>query len=501
MNCIYVLSLFILIVSSHYQNDTDWWPSYAEDMNAYLDALPMNQTLASGIDLRVSKACGSTYNKVRVSVITQSSTAPSGIKWDFSQKFSWFWTNNYLHSKIITVNEGTPTHLYINNQVVDIEIPRKGKATGGILLADICLSQNSYCIYGGRWSVKDRSTKFLNAVMKETGMHWWYIIGDNFYDQWGSTTKSYFDLLSIDAKRKAQGVVMGNHDYWNNGDPGRGNGGDQLGIGQTQWYATDSAWSLIGDGGKTPFDLSMDPRGRYRDSHPPLNPANNIWWHTMGNIGIIGYSGAFDYSQYQGYFDQACQQFTNDNVAHMLLLGHWDGRNLGCQWNMDAPSLLSKLKGMPSCAALKNKMHYVDGHTHCNHNWDKDNGFMIGGNGFNDYGQCGGDGAQFGHLYVKTTDEGDVQFWYFKFADTRNSNYFDDIYKCINQNGVDGCLNYATLWWSTGGPTPKPKPTPTPSHNCCCYQGQCINDNWCNASKDNCLGACNKYNDKTWGDC
>lgn len=489
-----MLFLFLWIIYAHpHPNTTDpWWPSYEADVAAYLQTLNPNFTAVSPVDLRVSKACGAEYNKVRISVITQSSNAPSDIDWDVSQQFQWKWTGNYYHSKMITVNPGEATKLLIDNNVVNIEIPKKGGATGGILLADICLSQDRYCVYGGTWKVKERSTKFLNAVMKESGMHWWYIIGDNFYDQRGGVTKSYYDLLSLDAKRKASGVVMGNHDYWNGGNPGAGNGGDNLGIGQTQWYAVDSAWSLK-NGGKTPFDLSRNPNGHERDSSPPLNPDNNIWWHQMGNIGLLGVSGAFTFETYQNYFDQACQQFMSDNVTHVLVLTHWDGRNLGCQYNMDAPSLLRKLKTYGNCRSLSNKMHYVDGHTHCNHNWDKNNGFMIGGNGFNDYGQCGGDGPQFGHLYVKSTDDGLVQLWYFKFATKYNNNIFDGVYNCITSNGIDGCLkDHATLWWANDGPVP-------PATKCCCSGGQCINDDWCNASEDRCLGPCNKYHDKSWG--
>jgi len=454
--------LFWIVHPSSLLNDTSPehdWGAYAEYIAEYSEKLRiklLNNTAASPIDLRVSKACGSKYDKVRVSVITQSSNAPqASFNWDYSERFKYKWTDNYLHSTLMTVETGSDTHLMIDNNKVDIDIPAKGKATGGILFADICVTQDQWCAYGGNWKVQERSTKFLNQVMKEDGMHWWYIIGDNFYDQSGWLTKGYYDDLTLDAKRKVSGVVMGNHDYWNDGSAGgSARSSDQLGYGQTQWYATESIWSMK-TGGKTPFDLN-DPGYDIGASPPVLNPDNGFWYHTMGNMGLIGYSGAYYWDTYESYFEQACQQFENDNVAHVLLLGHWDGQNHACQWQMDAPTALGKIKNLGSCRGLANKIHYVDGHTHCNHNNDKNNGFMIGANGW--AGGCNGwaGGDQFGHLYVKSTDDGHVQFWYFRFASWDDQNEFDGIYNCIKSKGIDGCLDHATLWWSNGGPTPKP---------------------------------------------
>jgi len=450
-------------------------------------SLRLNSTMVSGVDLRVSKACGPSYNKVRISAITQSSYPPkSTVPWQYSKQFQWKWTQYYLHSSLIDIIPGTPYMLQVGGETTKIEIPQKGRATGGILFADILTHWGN----GLTYQVRERSAKFLNLVMGDSSMHWWYIIGDNFYDNSGWITKQYFDLLNIDAKRKVSGAVMGNHDYWINGSPQNGDESDSLGIGHTQWYATDSAWSLVGDGGKTPFDWSKDPRGQSKSHFPPMNPTNNIWWNTMGNIGMLAYSGAFGWDTYASYFDQACNQFTNDNVAHVLVLTHWSVGGLGCQNGMTAHDALVHLKQLPSCSAVKDKMHYVDGHTHCNQIMGSD-GWMIGGNGYPS------DCQQFGHLYIKTTNSGHMEVWYFHFADKSNSNRFDATYSCIQQYGINGCLKspYAQKWYSSGD---GPKPTPTPGGECCCYQGKCISDPWCNQSKDHCLGPCNNPADKTW---
>jgi len=42
------------------------------------------------------------------------------------------------------------------------------------------------------------------------------------------------------------------------------------------------------------------------------------------------------------------------------------------------------------------------------------------------------------------------------------------------------------------GKDPGPQP-------CCLYNNQCINDDWCNASQERCLGPCNQNGDKKWG--
>jgi len=69
--------------------------------------------------------------------------------------------------------------------------------------------------------------------------------------------------------------------------------------------------------------------------------------------------------------------------------------------------------------------------------------------------------------------------------------------QCINDDwcnqSQDHCLNQCNpnhdkSWGPPGG-----------SNDCCLYQDQCINDDWCNQSKNNCLGPCNPNGDKSWG--
>merc|ERR1719219_409045 len=253
----------------------------------------------------------------------------------------------------------------------------------------------------------------------------------------GDISKSYFDRLSLNVKSKVTGMVLGNHDIWMGGSPGAGQSGDQFGIGMTQWWASDTVASF----NHPIYDWSIDPSWKERDTTPPIAIENTIWWNKIGNIGFIGYSGAHPLSKTKPYFDQMCQQFSNDaNLAHVFVLGHWDAQNLGCQYSMAAPDVLNFLREMESCSAIKDSMHFIDGHNHENKVIGSD-GFMIGANGMSGSGQ-------FGHIYVKSDDKGTVQIWYFEFRSTRSNNW-DSIISCLRAHDIDDCTHLATLWWNS----------------------------------------------------
>jgi len=436
-----IFSLFFFLAFSHEplhfiegnQADLTSWGDQEAFLREY--RAKYNSSADNGLDLRVSKALYSKgYSKVRVSVITQSRFAPSGLDWKVSERFSWKWTGNFIHSTVIDAVPGGTKTLTLNGQNVDIKLPAENKGTRGIMFADPCLIQSQWCSYGW-YDILGKSTEFLNTVMKKDGMDYWYIIGDNFYDMNGQNSKSYFDRLTLDVKSKATGMVLGNHDFWIGGSPGNGQDGDQLGIGMTQWWGQDTAASL-----QHPiFDWRTNPKNHHRDSTPPIAVANTVWWNKMGNLGFIGYSGAHPMRQVKPYLDQACQQFSNDNLAHIFLLGHWDAQNLGCQNSMAAPDVLRTMKTMGSCRSLTDKMHFIDGHNHQNKIIGSD-GFMIGGNGMSGSGQ-------FGHMYVKSDDNGGVQIWYFEFKSKYSDNW-NSIIRCLRAHDIDDCTHLATLWWN-----------------------------------------------------
>jgi len=452
---IFLLASFILVLGEldPRLKGTKADPATWGDLDAFLKdyAETYVSSADGGLDVRVAKAMYSKgYAKVRVSVITQSSSAPSGLNWDVSERFSHYWTDNYIHSKIIDVTPGTTTTLNINGQTIDIKIPAENKGTRGIMFADPCIQQSSWCIYANKYDILGTSTDFLNTVMKMDGMDWWYVVGDNFYDRTGDYSKSYFDRLTLDTKSKPTGMVLGNHDFWIGGSPGAGSSSDQLGIGMTQFWAQDTVASF----NHPIFDWSISPWGKYRDPNPPIATENTIWWYKIGNLGFIGYSGANYESENRKYFDQMCQQFSSDgNIKTVFILGHWDTGGDGCQSGLSAPEVINTLRGMPSCSGIKDRLLFVDGHTHVNEKQGSD-GFMIGANGMRP-----GNG-HFGHIYVKSSDDGTVEVWYFEFANPW-SNHWSSIKSCIESNDIDDCTHLATKWY--GG---NPNPGPSPSGNC-----------------------------------
>lgn len=391
------------------------------------------------------------YNKVRLSVITRDSNPPSGMAWEYSSKFSWKWTDNYLHTSIVEVTPGKATKFEIGGEEVSIKLPEENKATRGIFLADPCFTGSGCCCkYAqSRDYIFNRHTDMLNALSSRDDIDYWYIGGDNFYDDSDYWTKAFFEALNTDAKTKMNGMVLGNHDYWLMGNQYKGRWQDQLGIGMTQYYAQDTLASVYLNNGE-PYIWDTDPTNRYTQGPPPVDAKNAIWWFKIGNLALLGYSGAYTWDQYSGYVDQACQAFANDNgVAFFIVLSHWDNRDTayGEQWEMDAPSFVGKMKSMPSCAPLKYRLKYIDGHDHNNICYS--DGWKIGGNGYDG----GGWGGKVGDLYVKTEDNGQVQAWYMEFSNSGNSD-FDSMLNCVKSKGIDGCLDRKDiyLWFDSGPP-------------------------------------------------
>jgi len=416
----------------------------------------------SGLDLRISRSMGPKgYNSLRMSVITQSPTSFSNFSPSYAKQFQYRWTNNWLYSKEIQVVPGMKLPFSINGVSFNIKLPKQGSGTRGILFGDPCLVANDWCRFAGTWQTWSRGTNFLNEVMKDDNMDFWFILGDNFYDQSGSLTKQWFQSLTLETKSKITGMILGNHDMWINGSPGSGSYNDQFGIGMMQWYATDSAASLNNDF----FDFSRNPNNDRNYHGTPNTATNMIWWNIIGNVGFLGYNGAYTMNDYAQYFDQACDYFSSNKPSWVFLFGHWNGRNLGCQNGMDTPNVFNTLKNNRKCTYIKNKLKYFDGHEHCNWKTGGDDGFLIGANGMHD-GAC--DKGMWGYLYVKTNDDGHLQLWYFEInnGSTRRDIY-NQLMDCIQKNGsLDNCTYLATKWFDSS-PSPGPDPTPSPPSNCC----------------------------------
>jgi hypothetical protein len=162
------------------------------------------------LDIRVSKAYGSRgYDKVRVSVIANT-TIDSDI-FTYSEPFQYRWTDNVLNTGIVTVTPGEKTTLQIGSETVDIFIPVQGVGTRGVFIADPCISsENIICIYKKPYEIFDHLTSLLNAINSHDDNHFWMMLGDNFYDQKGDISKTWFSALSTASKSKVMGTVPGN---------------------------------------------------------------------------------------------------------------------------------------------------------------------------------------------------------------------------------------------------------------------------------------------------
>jgi hypothetical protein len=84
-----------------------------------------------------------------------------------------------------------------------------------------------------------------------------------------------------------------------------------------QWYALDTAAAM-----QHPlFDFSRDPDAANR-TELRLAASDNFFWYTMyGNLGVVGYSGAYVYSTIQDKFTEACEYFVEGNASLVLLAG------------------------------------------------------------------------------------------------------------------------------------------------------------------------------------
>lgn len=402
------------------------------------------------LNVRVTKGMYTRgYEKIRLSVITRDSAKPSGVSWDYSSQFTYKWQDNWIHTSVVDAVPGGSKSWTINGETVTVKMPAENKGQRGILFADPCFTGSSCCCkYAKERWIFNRHTDMLNTLADNGDMDWWMIGGDNFYDSSDYWSQQFFNALNTNAKATMSGMVLGNHDYWIYSAPSQGQDFDNLGIGMTQYYAQDTLAAVFND--PVPYDFSENPSGKQNASPPPFAAENGIFWYKIGNVGVLGYSGAYYWDTYEPYVDQMCQQFSNDDgVKFLIVVSHWDAltNGYGVQWEMDAPSFLKKMKAMGSCSSFKYRTKYVDGHDHTNKVYD--DGFKIGANGYDSGGYWGA----VGDLYLKTDDEGRLWAYYLEFSNGPNSE-FDSLLDCIKKNHLDGCLTHSavTLWFDSGPP-------------------------------------------------
>lgn len=400
-----------------------------------------NYELGSSLDLRVSKAYGTRgYNNVRLSVISNRTIESE--YFTYSKQFQYKWTQFYLNTGIVGVVPGETTSFAIDGEVFEIYTPTQGSGVRGVIIADPCISNEFIvCVYLQKFQMFDHLTGLLNAINEHDDVHFWNVLGDNFYDQTGDLTSSWFNALSKKTKTKVLGSIPGNHDFWVNASPQLWTKKDQLGNGFMQFYGQDVAASEVNPA--IPYDFSKDPNSADTNAQNFPEASNFFYYNQIGNIGFMGYSGAHEYADMVSYFEEACTWASNiPSIESFLILGHWNNGGDGCDSDMTVPEVYSSIAALPACASVAPKMKYFLGHKHCNIIVEPNVGFMVGGMGMSDATSCGG---SFGVPVVDTTN-GQFRVFFFPVNQANEFDNYDAILSCITDNGVSGCYHLATEW-------------------------------------------------------
>jgi len=443
--------------------------------------LPTNPTRSVAPELRVTKGFGTKpYDQLRISVISSVASPPVDGFFDYSAQFKHRWTDNFLHTAMKEVQPGVPTQLNIG-EIVTVKLPLQGQGVAGVLIADPCTNGKWIgCAYVNIHQTNTRIPGLINAFVADASTDFWSIYGDNFYDRTGEITKDVYDRISIQAKSKIFTTVPGNHDYWVFGGPPGDQFQDQCANAHMQYYAQDAkAAENVGVGSTAaPFDLSIDPGSVHGKCSLPVM-TNSFWYNQVGNLGMVGMSGAYSLDEARGFMAESCIWLSQQpGVDVALLVGHWDVSGLGASNEMAMPAWYTEMSPLPGCAEFNQRgmLKFVMGHTHCNQphpHGHVGTGFMVAGFGM---GGCG----NFGMPIIDTT-EGRLRFWYF---DTSNKAKYDAAVACAQEKGWRQCLDLATSWLDEAivpGPAPHPTPPvppspPTPSSwekhaDTNCYQG------------------------------
>lgn len=400
------------------------------------------------LDIRVSKAIGSrnNYNLVRVSVITYSNSTDQPVSdiFTYQSAFQHRWTQFYLSTGIVEVTPGVDTIVDIGyNQTISINLPLEDSSISGVIIADPCVStEYGSCV--DEFQMPTRLPGILNAMKDD--IDFFQILGDNFYDKLGDVSDTFFQSLTDGIKSKFLLTAPGNHDIWIKGNPRDFDDNDQLGNGYMQFYGQDVYASTASN---VPYDFSIDPDvdQKFKLNAYNMPEAKNFFtYNKIGNIGMVSFSGAHLYSDQRGMFDEACAWLTESNPAVIFLLGHWNTPADGCV-DTTVPMIYKKLQDMSTCSAVKDRMKYFQGHTHCNTVVEKDIGYMVGGNGKE--WSSKGEGIcenEFGIPFIDTKDS-TFSIHYFPISNTVDPDLYDNLISCINTEGsIRGCYHLSETW-------------------------------------------------------
>jgi hypothetical protein len=413
-------------------------------------AAPTLKVAAAEPDVRVTKAFGTKgYDQIRLSVITSDPDAHVPNLFDYSAQFKYRWTDKYIHTTMKTVKSGETTTFNVGEDI-SVSLPAQGEGVAGVLIADPCVLGASItslisCQYGKKFQTYTRTVELINAFVPDKSTNFWGIFGDNFYDRTGKLTTDIFGRISLKAKSKLFLSVAGNHDYWVLGEPSVATTLDQCGNGHMQFYAQDSkaAESNFAGNSTAPFDFTVDPSKGHIVGLGCNQAAmeNFFWYNQIGNVGIVGQSGAYPYEQVKPFMQEACTWLSKQSGLDVaILVGHWDVSGMGASSEMAMPLWYTEMATLPGCKEFDSRgmLKFVMGHTHCNdpHPHGKvGTGFRVAGFGMEGCGNYG--------MPMVDTTENRVRFWYF---DTSSDEKYSAVIKCVTTKGWRQCSDLATLW-------------------------------------------------------
>lgn len=357
------------------------------------------------------------------------------LQWSYEAQFRHRWTQFHLSSGLMQVTPGIAQSLAVDEFNVQVKIPQQGSGTIGLLVGDPCIRADSWCIYADTFKTKENLQAIINSLALHDELDYWMNVGDLFYDQSGDTTEEFFAGLTVDAQSRIHGATMGNHDYWIGGAPGANSPADSFANGHMQWYAQDSYHAA-----KFPnqmFDFSADP-----ESSQIAAAGNFFWYYSVGNVAFIGFSNAYSWADTEMYFREACSWVESESPGLVVLLGHWNSGGMGCQDGMDDADVYSKVQGLPGCNALGQHLKYIEGHKHCNMNFNP--GFMLGS-----FGMMDGDSSCHGAFGVPILDTrgGRARLMYFELGvNGARTALYDEVLGCLRGSGYDACKHYAQTW-------------------------------------------------------
>ena len=422
----------------------------------------------SPVDVRVARAHGPKgYAKLRVSVISggpdPSLNPPvndtSGI-FTYDAPFAHRWTDYRLQSGLVDAVEGGNT-FDVGGVKVDVRLAPRGAGVRGVIVADPCFSSEwVICAFGEAFGMLDRLPALLNAAAAGgsngggAAMDYWTILGDNFYDRDGELSQLFFSRLSLQTKATPFSTSLGNHDYWVHGFPEAMNTlKDQFGNGAMQFYAMDTLASQHGEDAF--IDTSVSPNGvlKFLDERSRLPAVNNsIFYHVTGNVGLLGFSGAYKWRAIEGVVAEACGWFAAQSPLPSVvqLQGHWNDASLGCNKDMSVPAVYNAMMGMEQCAPIADRLIYFEGHTHCNQvvqtTETTEVGIMVGGLGM--MSACSGvHSYRLGVTVLDTTNaRARVLYYPLSSGGKPNASAAIALEQCWLASGLGGCEHLAQIW-------------------------------------------------------